>query len=765
MNRAHTLIALAAMLSIATGCKGKSDEAKQAARELERTAAATEPEVMEEEESFDSPDDLVGSGGRYAIENKKAAAPSRDKAIDEARASGILVDSDKDAPAAPGAKPAETGAQARAWFPETFLFEPLIVTDDAGVASLSVRVPDRLTTWRLLALAHSRGGAQAGTTTSFLGTLESYVDPVVPPYLYAGDRVRLPIQLVNTTAERIASRLDLAVSGGTLTGGAGAVTIPARGSVIRYATLTASAPGKVTLRAGLGQADAVVETIPVQPTGRRVDVSRGGSLAAPRTLSIDGPTGATAGTDRVTLQVYPGALALLRSELARSADRGGLAHDAFAMLLAGRAPKLLRALGDEPDADALRTLTILTTQRIVRYARTLSAESATLLAQAALTHADNPVLAAIGDRALRFLATNQRPDGTCGGETGWTLQRLLVATADCARAAASQPNVVVRAAGAFARHAEQIDDPYTAAAVLASGAVTGGLKERLRALVRDALVDRPDGSRVLEPPEGAVRADGLAPSTVEATALAVLALDGDPKAPLADMGAALLAGYAPRRGWGDGRTNLVAMQAVLRLFADPVPPDTEIVLSKDGAEVTRGTLTREAVREVLTLRADAAGVAGAHDWKIEATPPVPGLGFSLTVTDWVEWPPAAASGGLELTVEPRGRLAVGRPVELAVSAVAPADQPMTIELALPAGVQTDTGQLDELVGSGAVSSYDRSDGRLVLEVPGQPAAQLFSATVKVIPTLAGRLQSGAASLSAAGGQVFVPPARWNVSPR
>ena len=29
-------------------------------------------------------------------------------------------------------------------------------------------MPDRLTTWRVLALAHSRGGAQGGATTSFL---------------------------------------------------------------------------------------------------------------------------------------------------------------------------------------------------------------------------------------------------------------------------------------------------------------------------------------------------------------------------------------------------------------------------------------------------------------------------------------------------------------------------------------------------------------------------------------------------------------------
>src|SRR6185369_12580463 len=87
----------------------------------------------------------------------------------------------------------------RSWFPETFLFEPLVVTDAQGSATVKVRVPDRLTTWRVLALAHSRAGAQGGAVASFLGTLPAYVDPITPKVLLVGDEVRIPVQLVNTT--------------------------------------------------------------------------------------------------------------------------------------------------------------------------------------------------------------------------------------------------------------------------------------------------------------------------------------------------------------------------------------------------------------------------------------------------------------------------------------------------------------------------------------------------------------------------------------
>ena len=56
------------------------------------------------------------------------------------------------------------------------------------------------------------------------------------------------------------------------------------------------------------------------------------------------------------------------------------------------------------------------------------------LAEAALAHPENPVLARLGERLAAQVAQAQRPDGTCQGADGWTLQRLLVTTGDCVRA-------------------------------------------------------------------------------------------------------------------------------------------------------------------------------------------------------------------------------------------------------------------------------------------------------------------------------------------
>jgi len=76
-----------------------------------------------------------------------------------------------------------------------------------------------------------------------------------------------------------------------------------------------------------------------------------------------------------------------------------------------------------------------------------------------------------------------------------------------------------------ARTADQVTDGYTAAAILASGAVTGELAAALRRRVEGAIRTADDGAKYLDVADGVVRADGSVPSRVEATALAVLALD------------------------------------------------------------------------------------------------------------------------------------------------------------------------------------------------------------------------------------------------
>ncbi|MBL0214952.1 MAG: hypothetical protein IPQ07_13835 [Myxococcales bacterium] len=823
MNKHLSLVLL---LVLVASCKGR-DKGHQAQKGLElpmSARASDDPPPPEEEEDHRSRDDgndeSGGTGTAMALEEGKMGKKDSDRAegqykmkksMDDAKAepaavadgfgfagdgpggggtgasnlttgsygtigkgSGYGVGGGKNGNRAAGPAGASVETATRAWFPETFLFEPLVVTDANGAATVPVRVPDRLTTWHVLALAHSREGAQGGAVTSFLGTLPTYVDLVVPKFLVVGDEVKLPVQMVNTTDVTATSPLDLEVKNATLSGGGGTKTIPAQGGAVDFATLKAAKAGTIEIKATLGTTDAVIRTIEVRPSGRPETISKTGTLAAPRTFKITGPEGSDPATDRARLLVYPGALSLLRSELGVSTFRESVADDAYALLLAGQATELLQKLGDKADPEAIRTLSILTGQRAIRDGRTLDVDKATLLTAAALAHPGNPVLARLGERAVSYLVQNQRPDGSFAGGAGWTLQRTLVATAEAARAVGAAHitaserqramGVAARAQSYFGRNLEQATDPYTAAAILASGGGTPATVEKLRDRVKAAIKDADDGSKYLELPEKIVRADGSVPTRAEATALAVLALQGDPKAPLADLGGTLLGTYSPDRGWGDGRSNLVCMQAVLALFKDPVPAGVKITLLMDGKPVTEGTLDREALKEVLALEAPVPdGIAGEHEWKIVAEPAVPGLGYALALRGYVPWKKETTQQGLEMTMTPSPVTAeVGKPVEITVAAIAPSNVEVKLTQSLPAGVQPDTATLDALVTEGTLTKFEAADGKLTLFIPPMQPGQTFTAKYKVIATLAGKLRSAASMIEAGGTKFHVQPSEWTV---
>ena len=221
---------------------------------------------------------------------------------------------------------------------------------------------------------------------------------VTPPFLYAGDSVRLPIQVVNTTDGDISTSLAFAISGATLSGTGGAVKVPAGGNALQYVTMSTTKPGVALFKATLGSTDAIEKSIELKPAGRREIVSKAGTLAAPRTFPLSGPANPLPGTEAVRVRVYPGALGLIRNELSAAPGRGGVAEDAYLLQLLGQAPALLIALGAKPDEPTIRDLSLLATQRVMQYSRSPSVDTATLLTEAALAHPQNPVLARLGER-------------------------------------------------------------------------------------------------------------------------------------------------------------------------------------------------------------------------------------------------------------------------------------------------------------------------------------------------------------------------------
>ncbi len=673
----------------------------------------------------------------------------------------------------------------RAWFPETFLFAPRVLTDDEGKASLSVRVPDRLTTWRVLALAHSRQGAQAGTVTSFASQLPVSVDVVTPPFLVAGDRVAVPIQLANMTGEVQRRTLEVSASSGRLDGGGGTFSIPEAATSSTSVWLEVKAPGDVAVEAKI-QDDAMVKTVEVLALGEPRHAEQAGTLAAPRNITLntaDKAGAPIAGSEKITARVFPGALAVLRAELASAPGRSSLQDDGAMLTLSALLPTLSKKLGAPVDDKTITGLRRLASQRLARWALSPTLESTTALSAGAALHDPEDLVGRTGARLVSALARMQRPDGTFGGGAGFDVQRLLVATADGllplqqVAAAASgddadaQKNqataATIRARGAFERMLGQTDDAYTAASVLMTGAVDDDTAGALRKKIIDNIKTSGDGARFLPVEDGIRRGDGSRPSVVEASARALLALQthDESKALRADLGAFILQSYRPGAGFGDGTTNRLALLAIAAAFDQALPDTVAITMVVDDGEPVTEVLQGARLHDMVTLSVKTKGLKDSVKIALSSEPALPGLTF-VAAADWsVPFVPPAKDAGLSLDRALPERLMVGEPITMALTALAPGGAPLSLTIGLPAGVDVVTRSLEQLVEQKTISSFKVNEGTLSIEAPSRNQGELFTAKVQVVATLAGVLSEREVRVAAGNTEVALPPKAWRVAQR
>ena len=661
---------------------------------------------------------------------------------------GMLVEKKNEASG--GAKGGEASAPTRAWFPESFLWMPIVQTDGAGVATVDVHVPDSLTTWRILALGVTKAGAQAGSVVMVQSTLPAYVDVVTPPFLYAGDRWTMPVQVVNQTGSVLTSKLEVTVRGGTGAGG-GAVSVPAYGSKASTVAVAVSVPGTLGIRAALGDVDAVEKSVVVRPVGRPVDVERGGSLAGPRDISLPAIPGGTYGT--LTVTAFPGALGVVRAEIdaVDARDDSSLDHAAYAYALTMAAAGLDPA---EVDAERLRAVRLRAWQRLARSGRAPDASAAAVLVLGLEGAAEKELSGKLRSRAVDVVTAAQQDDGLWGLYGGATIDQVLVQSAICAMALRDDDAVRLRVGGAFARNVARLEDPWLAAWVLASGAAEPELAARLKDTVKAALATAEDGSRYL--PGGGIRADGGVTTDAEATAVAALALAEDATL-AADLGTSLLTHYSAARGFGRSFCDLMALRALKTVFVGEIPASVAVRVEVDGVVVAQGALNPAQPHAPITLRADVA--AGAHAVRVVSEPAVPGLAFSLVERQYVGWKKEAPAG-LDLAID-RPSLTMGHRWGLNVSVAAPAGQTVNVDVGLPAGVAADAQRMDALVAGGQIVRWRGEEGTIHLSVLAGNGA--WAGQLPVVASLAGSLQTGPSRAWVAGreGEAFTRvPETW-----
>ncbi len=109
-----------------------------------------------------------------------------------------------------------TSVNVRENFEQTPLWAPHVVTDENGKASISIDLPDNLTTWTLDARAVTLETEVGQTMTEIVTTLPLLIRPVAPRFFVVGDKVQLAAVVNNNTTEAQSVQVILESSGVTL---------------------------------------------------------------------------------------------------------------------------------------------------------------------------------------------------------------------------------------------------------------------------------------------------------------------------------------------------------------------------------------------------------------------------------------------------------------------------------------------------------------------------------------------------------------------
>lgn len=209
----------------------------------------------------------------------------------------------------------ESGAAApvriREYFPETLLFEPALITDGEGRATLNVGLADSITTWRMTTMASSATGALGSTETPLRVFQEFFVDLDLPVFLTQNDRVSIPVVLYNYLEEAQDVRLVFEAADWFSLEGESENTVTMAPGEVRsmYFPIQVKQLGmhKLTVFAhGKTMQDAIRREVEVAPDGEKVEESISDRLSATVDHTMTIPENSVAGAQKILVRVYPG---------------------------------------------------------------------------------------------------------------------------------------------------------------------------------------------------------------------------------------------------------------------------------------------------------------------------------------------------------------------------------------------------------------------------------------------------------------------------
>ncbi len=201
----------------------------------------------------------------------------------------------------------------RRFFPETLYFNPAVITDGGGRATLNIGLADSITTWRMTAMASSAAGRLGSTTAGLRVFQDFFVDIDFPVALTQNDKVHVPVAIYNYLKADQTIRLTVTKEDWFELDGLAEKTVTLGPSEVRavYFPITARKIGMQTFTVtarGTSKSDAVARTVEIAPDGKEHLVSESGRLEGTITHTITIPDGAIEDASKIFVKVYPGVL-------------------------------------------------------------------------------------------------------------------------------------------------------------------------------------------------------------------------------------------------------------------------------------------------------------------------------------------------------------------------------------------------------------------------------------------------------------------------
>ncbi len=698
----------------------------------------------------------------------------------------------------------------REYFPETLLWQPALITDDKGRATLNVPLADSITTWRLSASASTAAGGIGSAEKSLRVFQDFFVEPDLPRFLTQKDELTFSVALFNYLDQPQTIRLKL-LDGDWFErlDGAAEREIELKpnqvlGAKYRIRALkNGTFPLEIEAR-GTKLSDRVRRQVEVLPYGQKIETASTRRLAGKWKETTSIPKDAVEGATSVQLKIYPGVF----SQLVEGMDGilrmpGGC----FEQTTSSAYPNLLvmqyiKRNGLVTPAIQTKAESYLNAgyQRLLTFERPGGGfdlwgrgdPELWLSAYGLMEFSDMakvwPVDPAVIDRTKAWLLKQRASDGTWsnarkfpGRFIGEPADSRLVLTSYISWAlleSGVRPAEIKSSLDYLRREVAQVESAYVLA-LAANALVKADSKDAIAAELLDKILTKletmrerlPNSDAAVFPMRGGrsltwARGNGL---EVETTALAALALIESKTRSLAanQLLAYLAQSKDPHGTWGSTQATVLALKAMVSASTQREAKESaDFKILVDGKEAAKGRIdpTNFDLLQAFDLKSFLTG-SGEHEIKVESSRDT-SMQVQIATRYYNPWKADAkpASQAFDLKVDyDRAQLAVGDTIKAKATLKYLGKEPtamVMLDLGIAPGFQADAAEFAAMVEAGKLKKFSLSDRQaiLYLEEISPDRDYTFEYRLKV------KYPIKAKSLPAAAWEYYTPDRRVEARP-